>query len=425
MSEEGSREGVREAEPPAARAVTPDWRFVYGALVLAAAALFAVSVRSTISPILAYGILLLLLRPFAGTRRHLLVVIAASILLGVWVLETMGGLLAPFILALAIAYILDPAVDVLEKRMPRGVAIAVLVVPVIGLIAVALVVAAPVLGQQVTSLVERLPDAARTVRDWLAGISRIDVPLLPEFDFLDPERLRALLEAKQAEILEGGLGALLGVGRGLTVVLAVFGYVVLTPILVVYLLRDFDRITARAATMIPPARREVWLGFLTEYDALLSRFLRGQVLAAAIVGILTGVGLWIVGFPYAALIGVIAGVFNLVPYLGLIASVVPVLIIALLSGAVVASLIKAGIVFAIVQFIDSAVTGPRIVGESVGLHPVWVMLALSVGSFFFGFVGLLLAMPAAVFVKLLIRAGMARYQGSRVFHGTLDTTDLH
>ncbi len=425
MSEEGSREGVREAEPPAARAVTPDWRFLYGALVLAAAALFAVSVRSTISPILAYGILLLLLRPFAGTRRHLLVVIAASILLGVWVLETMGGLLAPFILALAIAYILDPAVDVLEKRMPRGVAIAVLVVPVIGLIAVALVVAAPVLGQQVTSLVERLPDAARTVRDWLAGISRIDVPLLPEFDFLDPERLRALLEAKQAEILEGGLGALLGVGRGLTVVLAVFGYVVLTPILVVYLLRDFDRITARAATMIPPARREVWLGFLTEYDALLSRFLRGQVLAAAIVGILTGVGLWIVGFPYAALIGVIAGVFNLVPYLGLIASVVPVLIIALLSGAVVASLIKAGIVFAIVQFIDSAVTGPRIVGESVGLHPVWVMLALSVGSFFFGFVGLLLAMPAAVFVKLLIRAGMARYQGSRVFHGTLDTTDLH
>ncbi len=425
MSEEGSREGVREAEPPAARAVTPDWRFLYGALVLAAAALFAVSVRSTISPILAYGILLLLLRPFAGTRRHLLVVIAASILLGVWVLETMGGLLAPFILALAIAYILDPAVDVLEKRMPRGVAIAVLVVPVIGLIAVALVVAAPVLGQQVTSLVERLPDAARTVRDWLAGISRIDVPLLPEFDFLDPERLRALLEAKQAEIQEGGLGALLGVGRGLTVVLAVFGYVVLTPILVVYLLRDFDRITARAATMIPPARREVWLGFLTEYDALLSRFLRGQVLAAAIVGILTGVGLWIVGFPYAALIGVIAGVFNLVPYLGLIASVVPVLIIALLSGAVVASLIMAGIVFAIVQFIDSAVTGPRIVGESVGLHPVWVMLALSVGSFFFGFVGLLLAMPAAVFVKLLIRAGMARYQGSRVFHGTLDTTDLH
>ena len=416
--------GGAEPESPGRVAASPDWRFLYGAIVLAAAALFAISVRSILSPVLAYGVLLLLLRPYAGTRRHLLIVIAASFVLAVWVLDTMGGLLAPFILALAIAYILDPAVDRLERRLPRAVAIAVLIVPVVALLATALIIAAPLLGQQISSLIDGLPDALRTIQTWLANLSRMEIPLLPQLEFLDPERLRALLNERQSDILEGGLGALLGVGRGVGVLLALFAYVILTPILVVYLLRDFDRITDRVALLIPPARKDAWLGFMREYDALLSRFLRGQVLAASIVGVLTGVGLWIVGFPYAALIGVIAGVFNLVPYLGLIASIVPVLVIALLSGAVVPSLVKAGLVFGIVQVIDSGVTGPRIVGESVGLHPVWVMLALSVGSFFFGFAGLLLAMPAAVFVKLLIRAGLARYHGSRVFHGTLDTMDL-
>src|SRR5690606_39532128 len=100
--------------------------------------------------------------------------------------------------------------------------------------------------------------------------------------------------------------------------------------------------------------------------ALLSRFLRGQVLAASIVGILTWSGLLIVGFPFSGLVGAIAGVFNLVPYLGLVASIIPVIIIALFSGSFIGSLLKAGIVFAIVQFIDGSITGPRITGSSVG-----------------------------------------------------------
>jgi predicted PurR-regulated permease PerM len=140
-------------------------------------------------------------------------------------------------------------------------------------------------------------------------------------------------------------------------------------------------------------------------------------LAGLIVGVLTFLGLWIAGFPYPGLVAVVAGVFNVIPYLGLIVSAVPAIIIALLSGDIAASFLKVGIVFAIVQTIDSTVTGPRIVGESTGLHPVWVILALAVGGSFFGFTGLLLAMPAAVFIKLLVRNAVARYRESRVFEG--------
>ena len=105
------------------------------------------------------------------------------------------------------------------------------------------------------------------------------------------------------------------------------------------------------------------------------------------------------------------------PYLGLVVSLIPAILISLLSGSIVGSLVKVAIVFAIVQTLDSTIVGPRVVGGSVGLHPVWVIFALAVGSFFFGFVGLLLAMPAAVFIKLIVREAIQRYRHSRVYEG--------
>ena len=211
---------------------------------------------------------------------------------------------------------------------------------------------------------------------------------------------------------------ILGAGRGLSTVLTILGYLVLTPILSFYLLRDYDGIVARLSSLIPRANAPKILEFGREYDRLLSRYLRGQLLAAAVVGVITGLGFWIVGFPYALLLGVVAGVFNIVPYLGLIVSLIPALLIAVFSGAILLSLGKIAVVFAVVQLLDGAVIGPRIVGESVGLHPVWVILALAVASFFWGFVGLLLAIPLAVLIKLLIHAALARYQSSRLYHGT-------
>ena len=411
------------------------WRLAHAGLVFAAGVLLVYSVTRLFvpSPLLAYLLFLILISPYAETRLHLRVVIAATILLGVWLLETMGGLLAPFLLALAIAYILDPAVDVLEKRgIKRMLAIVILAVPVLAILAVAVIVAVPALVEQIGDFLRGVPEAALRIRTWLEGfrnrLIRSNIPFLPEIlrdgNLLNPDRISAILREHESRLVQGGLGTLLGIGRGVGAALAILGYVVLTPVLMVYLLRDFDKITERVAGLIPPRHRERSTALAKEYDHLLSRFLRGQLIAAAIVGILTWLGLLIAGFPNSGLVGLVAGVFNVIPYLGLIVSIIPVVIIALVSGSVLGSLLKAGIVFAIVQFIDGSVTGPRIVGESVGLHPVWVILAIAVGSFFYGFVGLLLAMPAAVLIKLLIREGLARYRRSGVFQGTPEPGDV-
>src|SRR5690606_4436778 len=303
-----------------------------------------------------------------------------------WLLRTTGFLLAPFILAMVLAYILDPAVDVLERRrVPRGLAVLLLALPVVGALALALVFGVPALGRQVDALIEQAPVLLERLVHWgealLDRLSRVDIPglredlVLEQLRAFDAERMVAVLQERQTEIARRAWAAVLGLGKGIGTALTVIGYLVLTPVLAFYLLKDYDRIVARLRPLVPRSREREWLAFLSEYDALLSRFMRGQVAAAAIVGILTWLGLFVLGFPYAGLVGAVAGVFNLVPYLGLVVSLVPAVIIALLTGNVLASLLKVAVVFGVVQFLDSSVTGPRIVGGSVGLHPVWVMLA--------------------------------------------------
>jgi predicted PurR-regulated permease PerM len=421
---------MKNAQDPKVTRVRPglaaEWRMLYGALAFAAAVLFAWTIRGVLSPFVVYLALLALLTPFAGTRRHVIIVVVMSAVLGLYTLTTLGGLLAPFFLAFAIAYILDPAVDRLQRRVRRPLAITMLLVPVLVIVSLLLIVGVPAIVEQIDNLVTQLPEAATKASVWIESVrSRLGglrIPLFPDFDpaaMLNPDRISQWIEQRQTRIMEGGLATLLGVGRGVRAILGLLGYVVLTPVLIVYLLRDFDNITHRAGGLIPVAYRERWLKFFHEYDRLLSRFLRGQLIEATLVGVLTWLGLLVVGFPYSGLVGFIAGVFNLVPYLGLVASILPVLVISLLSGNVGGSLLRAGIVFAIVQCIDGSVTGPRIVGESVGLHPIWVILALAVGGSLFGFVGLLLAMPAAVLIKLLIGVAMERYRGSQFYqHGT-------
>lgn len=411
------------AVPPRGDGTLPT--LLAGAL-LVVFALFLFTAMPILSPIVLFVVLLVLGVPYARERSVLLMLMGAALVVTFWVLRALGGVITPFVLALALAYILDPAVDALERRrVPRPLAILVLALPVLVLIALAVMVGIPALVQQLVDIVERAPAAIDRLREWAVHtrgrVLGIDLPVLDEQLLLGPllaidaTAIHAFVLERQRAIAENAWSAALGVGRGIGVALSVLGYVVLVPVLTYYLLRDWDPMKARIAAMFPEPRRETWLRFMVEYDDLLSRYLRGQLLAATTVGLLTTLGLWLLDFPYAALVGAVAGVFNLVPYLGLVVSLIPALVIALLSGAILASLGKIAIVFGIVQALDGTVIGPKIVGGSVGLHPVWVILALAVGGLFLGFVGLLIAVPAALAIKLVAGRGVERYRASRLY----------
>ncbi|MBL8979651.1 MAG: AI-2E family transporter, partial [Gemmatimonadetes bacterium] len=197
--------------------------------------------------------------------------------------------------------------------------------------------------------------------------------------------------------------------------LGFLGYLVVTPVVAFYLLRDWQPLLTFLEELIPPSRRPAIVEFIEEYDDSLGKFFRGQLIEAALVGALTGIGLALLGVPSALLIGVIAGIFNLIPYIGLAISAIPALVVALTMPDPVTGLLKVGGVFLVVQFIDGSVTGPRIVGGSVGLHPVVTMLALAFGGAMLGFAGLLLAVPLAVLIKMVGVRLLQTYRRSGVY----------
>lgn len=405
------------------------WRALLAGAALVVVALFLWTLRELLNPFVLFWVLVAVLLPFRSRAGHSLWIAVAAILTLLWVLDTTGFLLAPFILAFVLAYIVDPVVDRLDdwtgERVGRSLVILILALPVLALVVVGVVFGLPALGQQVGDLIDRTPALLRRIADWVESareeLLTADLPLVDEealverLRSVDAETMVAFLQERQAEIGRRIWSGVLGLGRGLGSVLTVLGYVVLTPVLTFYLLRDYDGLITRSGELVPASRRPGVLGFFREYDALLSGYLRGQITVALLVGFITGVGLAVLQFPYAILVGAVVTVFSVVPYLGLLLSLIPAVLIALTSGSVLLSLGKVAVVFAAAQGLEGAVISPRIVGGSVGLHPVWVVLALAVGGFYFGFVGLLIAVPVAVGVKLLVLRGLERYRSSAFY----------
>ncbi len=385
--------------------------------------LLLVTLREILSPALVLPLVLVALWPLrgrAGVRPAMAIAVALTL---VWGLARYGGLLGPFLLALAVAYLLAPLVARLERRrVSRGTAIVLVSLPPLILAVLLAILAGPQVWSQAVALVSALPRFATTLYEFLAGLrTRLEgLPFLTadQRDWLrelDAQQLAALLQQNA----DGLLGALaewgLAFGRRLGTLLGFLGYLVVTPVVAFYLLRDWHPLLGFLEELIPPARRPAVLGFIEEYDGALGRFFRGQLIEASLVGALTGLGLAVLGVPSALLIGVIAGVCNLVPYIGLAVSAIPALVVALTMPEPLTGLLKVGGVFAVVQFIDGSVTGPRIVGGSVGLHPVITMLALAFGGAMLGFAGLLLAVPLAVLGKMVAARLLARYRASAVY----------
>ena len=404
------------------------WRAVEAAAVILVLGVFLYATRSILNPLLLLFLLWAVLLPFRGKEGHTALLVIASVLTIIWLLSTTGSLLAPFILAVVLAYALDPVVDVLERRrVPRALAILLLTLPVVGVFAALVFLAVPAALSQLGELAGQAPVFIARVADWLEALRgrllSVNMPFVDDDAVLtwlrdiDSDAVVVFLQERQAALRGWITSGVLGLGRGIGSLMGLASYVVLTPVLTFYLLRDWDRFTKTFGELLPRGNQAEITSFAKDYDFLLSRYLRGQIMVAAAVGVITGLGLWITNFPYAGTLGLMVGVLSVVPYLGLALSLVPALFIAFVSGSVVASLIKVAVVYTIAQLLEGTVISPRIVGESVGLHPVWVVLSLALGGFFFGFVGLLIGVPIAAGLKLLVARGLALYKTSDFYRG--------
>jgi len=340
-----------------------------------------------------------------------------SLVVCVLLLVLLRDVLLPFVAALALAYLLDPLADRLERiGMSRLAATLAILIVFLLVFVVGLVLLAPLLGQQLAGLVARLPADAAKLQ---ALIMERGAPWL--------ERLGG---AKLAEDAQSSLGNLVGeatkwVGSvlqslwtGGTAIIGVFSLLVLTPVIAFYLLVDWDRMVAAVDSWLPLEHRDTIRGLLHEMDVAIAGFLRGQALVCLLLGSFYAVGLSLIGVNFGALIGIISGFLSFIPYVGSLTGLVLSVGVAIVQfwPEWTWPLATLG-VFAAGQFLEGNIFQPKFVGDSIGVHPVWLMFALLAFGTLFGFVGLLLAVPLAAVIGVLCRFALRQYLASNIYHG--------
>ncbi|HVJ63276.1 MAG TPA: AI-2E family transporter [Tahibacter sp.] len=330
------------------------------------------------------------------------------------VIYLLAPALTPFAIAALFAYLWDPVVDRLERlRISRDFAVTIVFLVIIVLVVLIVLLLIPYLERQVAKLIEQLPK-------WLAWVQAEAAPWVEQrfgvtLDFADPQKLVDMLGGHWREA--GGVAAtvLAKVSKSGFTVIGWVAQLVLIPVVTFYLLRDWDVLVARVHELLPRSVEPTIAKLARESDEVLGAFLRGQLSVMVALGVLYGVGLWMVGLDVGPLIGMIAGLISFVPYLGAIVGVAMALIAALVQFGDWQHVLMVLAVFGVGQTIEGYVLVPKLVGDKIGLHPVAVIFAILAGGELFGFLGVLLALPVAAVVMVVLRYVHERYTASRLY----------
>ncbi|MGI9952995.1 AI-2E family transporter [Moorellaceae bacterium AZ2] len=304
-------------------------------------------------------------------------------------------LFIPLLMAALLAYFLKPAVTALEKRgWSRGTAILLLYFLGLGVLVLTLLYVLPRLLRELNKFLDQLPAFTGEVEGWLQYFyNRYQRPGIPAgLQRLVDETLAFLQERIEKGIRQAA-GLLTGLFSGVT-------SLILAPVLTYYILKDSEGLSRGALRLLPAAWREDLLGLWTEIDRILTGFVRGHLLISLLVGLLTGLGLFLAGSQYAVVMGIVMGLADLIPYFGPLIGAVPIIALSWMESPRLA--IYAVVVIVVVQQIETAVLAPRILGQSVELPPLAVILAILAGGELFGVVGLLLAVPAVAVGRVIV-----------------------
>ena len=330
------------------------------------------------------------------------------------------SILTPFLIGIILAYLGDPVVDRLVKyKVNRTFSVLIVFVVFLVVMVGAALVVVPMLVREVSGLIQDIPAFIAWLQEkaspWLIATFNID-----PFDVsLDNLKQRMLANWQQAGGLAGRvLQEITASGAALVTALV---SIALMPVVAFYLMRDWDDVLEKLHEMIPRHMEETAVELVKECDDVLSQFLRGQLLIMFLLGCIYALGLSIVGLNLAILIGLMAGLASIVPYLGFVVGIVAAALVALFQFQDGLHLVYVLIVFMVGQGLEGMVLTPLLVGDRIGLHPVAVIFAVLAGGQLFGFFGILLALPVAAVVMVFVRHLRANYLESHYYQGPDDT----
>lgn len=324
------------------------------------------------------------------------VFVITLLVLGALLFFRVHEILGPFIAAFVLAYLLSPLVNWLERHhLSRRLAIVVVFVGILAVLALVIFLLLPLLYNELAKLSVVLPQ-------FMQSVDKQVQEMRSAFRSTGlPNRVVAVFDQHLGQGEDYLVQKLQYVLSHLPELLASLSLFILSPVLAIYFLADWHRLESSFARMADQRWRLEWQRVWRDISHVIRRFVRGNLVVALIVGILTGIGVKLLGMEYALLIGVICGVSDLIPYFGPIIGAVPAVALGLIKSPWMA--LKVLLVILIVQQLESNVISPKIMGDSVGLHPLWIVFALLAGGEMAGVLGMLIAVPVAAVLRVVIR----------------------
>lgn len=338
------------------------------------------------------------------------------LLLVVIALGLVQSILLPFAVGFAFAYVLAPTVSWLEQRRVRR-SLASLLVLVLALLAIALilVILVPLIQGQIVQMISRVPTFVRSLQDQLGQLILLLQEHLPADDV---NKVRDLLSGKLAEAMTWLAGLLQGMITSSLAILNIVSLVVVTPIVAYFLLRDWEKMVAGADSLLPRQSVDTVRGQARLVSDTLVGFVHGQLIVCVVLAVYYGIALSLVGLASGLALGLLIGVLAIIPILGVTTGFLICVSLAASQFGTWSSVFAVCAIFAVGQLAEANVLAPKLIGDRVHLHPVWVIFALFAGGTLYGFVGVLIAVPAAAVIGVLARFALARYRASSLYDAT-------
>jgi len=325
-------------------------------------------------------------------------------------------IMLPFIAGIVLAYFLDPVADALERlKLPRLAATLVIVLTSVFLLVLVLLLVVPLIGDQIGKFAERLPSNVSTLVTLFNDLAPVWMKDALAKTSATLPASGSDIAAKAAVWIGGLLQSILSGGLALFNLMSLL---IITPLVTFYMLNDWDRMVERVDNWIPRDHVATVRGVARDINSAMAGFIRGQGTVCMLLGIFYAVALIAAGLNFGLLIGLTAGLLSFIPFVGAAIGGVLAIATALVQfwPDWIQILIIAGI-FAVGQFIEGNFLSPKLVGQSIGVHPVWLMFALLAFGYLFGFAGILLAVPLAAAIGVLSKFFLNKYLGSKLYLG--------
>lgn len=365
------------------------------------------TIQVLISPFLIIGTIVFLLYPMRDNPVARNIMILSAILFFLWFVYMLEKILAPFILSLFLAYLLHPLVTRLETswKIPRWTSALFIILCTVALLIVVLILGLPHIIAQFEGILQAIGVISTQFVEWVLDGRYIKV--MTRYG-ISTDQLRNMLTTSIAprveDILKGLLSGTFGIVSGFKVVVSGIVNIVIIPFLTFFLLKDFPIVRHRVKMMIPRKRRGQAVLFYNHVDEILGRYIRGTTIIAMFDAFVVSIGLWIIGIQYPLVLGILSGLMFFVPYFGFITILsVSAFVASLSMGAIGLPVISTVAFLSILHIIENYVITPRIIGGKIGLHPVMLILSLFIFGYFFGFIGLLIAIPSAAILIVAVK----------------------